>query len=137
MSEIDELVALIGAQLGEREAALRKIAAAKKTEALSGLEMGLRVEMATYTSAWPGSLPPYEIEAWRLMIADVESKRRIVDTVTRWGHPRLYDGSDENVGPYPCSRDGAECDCGLYERQVAVLQALALPYAGHQEAWKP
>lgn len=69
----------------------------------------------------------------------VEAKRRLIDTVMAWEHQSLYSGYDENIGPFPCSRDGAECDpvmCGVGEKQDQVLRALAAEFAGHEDYQK-
>lgn len=72
------------------------------------------------------------------VLADVSSDWQIIKVVTGWRHPRLFDGCEENTGPYTCSRDGATCDCGLYDQQMAVLRSLAMRDAGHPDfraAW--
>ena len=69
----------------------------------------------------------------------VEAKRKLIDTVMAWEHELLHTGCEENVGPFPCSRDGAECDpvmCGVGEKQDQVLRALAAEFAGHEDYQK-
>jgi len=66
----------------------------------------------------------------------VEAKRQLVDGVMAWPHQLLYGGYDENTGPYPCTREGVECDpvfCGVGEKQRQVLGALAAEFAGHPD----
>lgn len=77
------------------------------------------------------------------VLRGVEAKRKLIDTVMAWEHQSLYSGYDENVGPFPCTRDGAECDpvmCGVAEKQDQVLRALAAEHADHPDCrteWKP
>jgi hypothetical protein len=68
----------------------------------------------------------------RRVLAEVASKRALLDEVLGWGHLVVEDGW------YSCSqageecwddvRNGQPCDCGLDERVRAVLQRLADPY---------
>ena len=69
----------------------------------------------------------------------VEAKRRLLDKVTNWEHQQLFDDTDENTGPYPCSRDGATCECGTLDRQSDVLRSTASEWSthpDHRQEWR-
>lgn len=69
------------------------------------------------------------------VLRGIAAKRQLVDAVMAWEHQLLYSGYDENTGPYPCSREGVECDpvmCGVGGKQRQVLGALASEWATHE-----
>lgn len=74
------------------------------------------------------------------VLRGVEAKRQILNKVAAWQHQRLYDDTDENAGPYSCSRDGHTCECGVLEQQLDVLRPTASEWSTHEsyrEEWKP
>lgn len=104
---------------------------------------------AVHYDDWPEGGPPQrkrphpcDCGAPDQVLRAVEAKRKLIDTVMAWEHQLLHTGCEENAGPFPCSRDGAECDpvmCGVGEKQDQVLRALAAEHADHpdyqKEAW--
>jgi hypothetical protein len=82
----------------------------------------------------------YQIVQFRHMLRAVDAKRRLLDKVANWEHQRLYDDTDENTGPYPCSRDGATCECGVLDQQIDVLHWSAVEWSTHpdyRQDWTP
>ena len=68
----------------------------------------------------------------------VGAKRRILVALNTWEHARLYDGTDENAGPYSCTRDGLTCECGVLDHQLDVLRPMASvwsTYPDYREEW--
>lgn len=87
------------------------------------------------------------------VLADIDSKRRILAEIATWRHYACSDdswyscaqatvdnGYSEDLECADENRHGEPCDCGLDRRRGVILGALAAPYAGHpdfQKAWLP
>lgn len=116
--DLDALKAFLLDRINERGAALRNLAEKKATDSYSGLEMSLHNEMTALASSqrWSQSAPGYEYEAWQMMMASIEVKRRMVkawpDTTGQW------------------SGEQAEAAKTMKEH---MLRLLALEFANHPQ----